>query len=835
VTGFIEKHAVVSTLSILGVVTFCHALTISGTVFNTEKPSEPIKNAAVSLGYSSSRTMTDAYGHFLFTLQAVAALPRLQTLTDKIKVRWDLKKGILDFSHADGITACRIYGVNGALLYTSDVPSTNRLIRLSHISSGIVIVRLFNGNHLIAAFRSVVFSGGGPTTTDIIVDRSSITSAGASLDKSSTAAAGLAEKLLFRHDDFLPCDTAIAGSPENVVVQMAPDLRSEVFDVTKINSYYFTMTREDSLSMERNALLEEYVPATFVCNTTAYNTVGLRYKGSDYSLPNCVDSTGSRKAKPECAKLSLKVKFDAYNPDARFYAMKRLNLHAMSGDPTKMHEILSYALFREMGVYTSRTAYAKVYINGIFQGLFLAVEEIDGRFTKSRWPRYGDGNLYKEEWPRYGTPQPYRTALETNAGATTDVSRMIAFYQAIKSATEASFRRDISPFMDLNYWLRYIAVDRATHNADGFTTWYYQNGWSGNHNYFFYEEETPGGKFWLLPWDLHETLARTDPIIDNFSVPEWNVKPSSCNPLPIWGDNLGIPANCDKLTSLTASVLWNEFVAIGEELLSTCFKSDRLLSKVDAHTSLIGPVVANDPGIDYARWQGEVKSLRQTIPILSRTFNEYLHGITNVIDASAYSKPFPGDGFLLTNTVNNFEFTPVIPLSLWSNASISKGSTINAKPDRITPLWGAQDFKASFIFRPSDTTRMYAEYSGVRLFFSQATDISTVTRINVNLKADSPRSCWVHLASDIYKQNSVAEEYGWFINVDATNKIYALDMDAIGYPMWGDPNNPELLDKVLAVSTGVTFDPSPRYNSAGRLAVVPDTGYLRIDNIVFEK
>jgi hypothetical protein len=60
-----------------------------------------------------------------------------------------------------------------------------------------------------------------------------------------------------------------------------------------------------------------------------------------------------------------------------------------------MREMFAYKLFRDMGIYTCRTVFVKVYINNVYRGLFTAVENIDGRFTKSRWPEYGDGNMYK--------------------------------------------------------------------------------------------------------------------------------------------------------------------------------------------------------------------------------------------------------------------------------------------------------------------------------------------------------------------------------------------------------------------------------------------------------
>ena len=43
--------------------------------------------------------------------------------------------------------------------------------------------------------------------------------------------------------------------------------------------------------------------------------------------------------------------------------------------------------------------------------LFALVEEVDGRFARSRFSESGKGNVYKEVWPVHTSPTPYREAL----------------------------------------------------------------------------------------------------------------------------------------------------------------------------------------------------------------------------------------------------------------------------------------------------------------------------------------------------------------------------------------------------------------------------------------
>jgi spore coat protein CotH len=155
-----------------------------------------------------------------------------------------------------------------------------------------------------------------------------------------------------------------------------------------------------------------------------------------------------------------------------------------------MREQLGYGLYREMGVAAPRTAYARVVINGQLEGLFLAVEQIDGRFTRSRFSdEGGEGNLYKEIWPLYDDAAQYRSALESNKGSETNVDKILAFAAQIRTDPGAA-----TAWVDRDYTLRYIAVDRVILNDDGVFHWYCfipqgnNNGLYGNHNYYWYEE-----------------------------------------------------------------------------------------------------------------------------------------------------------------------------------------------------------------------------------------------------------------------------------------------------------------------------------------------------------
>jgi hypothetical protein len=140
------------------------------------------------------------------------------------------------------------------------------------------------------------------------------------------------------------------------------------------------------------------------------------------------------------------------------------------------------------------------------------------------------------------------------------------------AATDANFREVLGEWVSLDHMLRYTAVDRAFRNWDGITAFYSAY---TPHNFYWYHDIAPGGVFHLIPWDLDNTMWPFDSFMDPEQwvtadpIPDWNVYPSSCDPMPVWepnGDVFITPPACDKLLRLISSNMWSEFQATGEML-----------------------------------------------------------------------------------------------------------------------------------------------------------------------------------------------------------------------------------------------------------------------------
>jgi len=597
----------------------------------------PIANVLVSVGYTEYYTRTDQSGKFTIRNSTTSVSDRSASKAGAQPVRWNFRGRALDLSSAPTVTSVSVYAVNGKRVFNGGIP-VSRVVGLRGLAVGTYLLEL-RGERGVLDRAQIVLSNQAAASFTFGSASAGTTRLAKSLAES--------EQLIFRHDDYLPKDSSMSNSNTDMRIELKQDERSVVFDQSKVHEYRITMDATDLNYMNTYGYREEIKPATVKFDGADIGKIGIRYKGSDYTLPRCFgfqDGDTSRGTpRKTCEKISYKLKFTEYDKEKRLHGLKKVNLHAMtaSSEPTKMHEMISYELFREMGVHAPRTSYANVYVNNNLVGLFVAVEEIDGRFAKSRWPDNGDGNVYKEVWPKNNDSKYYLEGLKTNDDPEDhpNVQRMVSYYNAINSSNVQNFESNLSTYMDFDYFLRYLVVDVAIKNWDGMRSWYIDHLGPGpiNHNYFFYEEEALNGKpgkIWLIPWDMDQALVERDTYFDaggggfpgmggGQALPQWNVSTTNCG-----GQQAGqfrfMPPNCDKLIKLMSNK-WPRYVQLGDIFLKDVFVTQRLNDKISKHQNLISNAVQQDPNIQQGTWTNGVNSLKNYLPNNITSFRNYIH------------------------------------------------------------------------------------------------------------------------------------------------------------------------------------------------------------------
>jgi hypothetical protein len=401
-----------------------------------------------------------------------------------------------------------------------------------------------------------------------------------------------------------------AGDP-GVVVSDPADDASYVFDQGALRTYNLIVAEADLAIIDANPATEQWVTGVLEFEGKQYGPLGIRYKGSVGAfLPPCMGGTIGAPQGPKQGKCSIKIGFDHVDEDGRFFGLRKLNFHSMNNDASMMRDRLGYSMFRDMGLAAPRAVHARLLFNGRLEGLFAVVEQIDGRFARSRFTEGGEGNVYKEIWPLHDDPSAYARALETNQAPTTSVQGMLLFRQAVLAGPAA-----IEDFLDRAYMLRYIAVDRVIINDDGAFHWWCAKGGQGNnpngignHNYYWYEgAATP--QFWLIPWDLDSSFDAS-PFVR--ITPEWRAE-GSCT---CQGPAGQLAPSCDGLIKHWST--WrSDYELAVDAFLEGPFAPHNVDAKLAAWISQIEGSVAETAGLKGAptaiTWRTAESELRRKI------------------------------------------------------------------------------------------------------------------------------------------------------------------------------------------------------------------------------
>ena len=232
-----------------------------------------------------------------------------------------------------------------------------------------------------------------------------------------------------------------------------------------------------------------------------FKDVGIRYKGN-FSF------TSSSAAAPLFANFKLKI--DLHGTRGSWDGEKTLNFQAGVLDQSRMKEALGFAIFRAAGVPASRTAYAELIftVPGLYQdvpgGLYTMVEDVNGRFLERELPP-GTGLIMKPEGLRGGILSKgnswpdYVTALRPDRDATPREQKHIMEFSQLVSQTDVPlFRSKIGTYLDVDEFLRFIAVNAFIVNTDSYI--------GGGHNYYVYLDPKVD-KVRFIPWDLDLSMG----------------------------------------------------------------------------------------------------------------------------------------------------------------------------------------------------------------------------------------------------------------------------------------------------------------------------------------
>lgn len=157
-------------------------------------------------------------------------------------------------------------------------------------------------------------------------------------------------------------------------------------------------------------------------------------------------------------------------------------------------EPLGHEVFRRCGVPAPETAFVRVYDNGSFRGLHLAIEQVNKTFLERRH-RDGDGDLFKLVWFGRGTVGQHEKKTNPLTGHT----NLLALLSALHSTRGDEQFAVIERNFNVDEFARYFAACQLIGNWDGY-----------HNNHFLYDDLRATKRWEIYPWDLDKTFGDFD-------------------------------------------------------------------------------------------------------------------------------------------------------------------------------------------------------------------------------------------------------------------------------------------------------------------------------------
>jgi CotH kinase protein len=217
--------------------------------------------------------------------------------------------------------------------------------------------------------------------------------------------------------------------------------------------------------------------------------VGIRLKGSNGSFREIYEKPG------------FKVKFDECDvgEDQTFFGLEKLTLNNMVQDPSMLHEVFSYDLFRAMGVPAPRTGYTFTRLNGEPIGVHANIETYD-LISLAAWLPTTQ-HLYEADLFDVDVVPGGAGAFEVDEGDDEDTGDLEALIAAANDET-GDWSDGMTAVADLVEMTRMWAVERYIGHWDGYAGGAEPADVRPN-NYYLHSEDS--GVFQMLPWGTDQT------------------------------------------------------------------------------------------------------------------------------------------------------------------------------------------------------------------------------------------------------------------------------------------------------------------------------------------
>lgn len=280
-------------------------------------------------------------------------------------------------------------------------------------------------------------------------------------------------------------------------VESYPD--AGLYDPSVLRTLFLTFDEEDwEKQLQDFKRSDVEVAARLTVDGRTYENVGVRFRGkSSFSRV----SAGFKR--------SFNISMDMADKDQRLYGYKTLNLLNSSGDPSFMSSVL-YAHIAGKYIPVPKANHVRVVINGESWGVYVNLQQFDKIFVKehygsskgTRWkvdgsPR-GDGGLryMGDDLAEYKS----RYEMKSNDGKKA-WNALVDLCRRLNETPIEKLEEELAPILDIDEALKFLAIDVAVVNSDGY--------WTRASDYNIFRDKD--GVFHIIPHDMNEAFNGSRP------------------------------------------------------------------------------------------------------------------------------------------------------------------------------------------------------------------------------------------------------------------------------------------------------------------------------------
>ncbi len=296
----------------------------------------------------------------------------------------------------------------------------------------------------------------------------------------------------------------------------------------------------------------------------------------------------------------------SFPKNASFNGRTSLNLVAEYADATLLAEKIAYDVLAALRVPAPRATFVRLRVNGVYQGPFLDIEQVNKAFLKAHDFPDDDASIYRAGWKdtEFKTWKvPYQGDWQKKTNEKEPDTALHEVLGVINHTPEPEFAATLAQHLEVEWLLRSMVMDILMSN----------NFVEDSESYFIHDRVT--GRWVYVPWDLNNVDARwwhTNPVEGSRPVVSHPLFPFTLT--DGWTQKMydrrknEYPGYLPVFSNLGTRVVLNpelraRLEARLDKALDELFKPEIMHPYIDSLHELLDPHMRDDPFMSYAKFR----------------------------------------------------------------------------------------------------------------------------------------------------------------------------------------------------------------------------------------